>query len=196
MEKEIKKKKPKNYINNSDLLREIELSHKQNRMTEELGKMSIELCKRYAKHPQYANIYSHEEDMKAFGIMTLVKVWRSFNPEKSNNPFAYFTQILRHAFYQYGNSEKKQQDTKIAVKKDLGLNPSIVQLLEMERVSKDNFIVGFEDSSDTESDMSLIEITEFNEVAEAEVLEISAVDVIIEDGEEIKKDDTDNEETI
>jgi DNA-directed RNA polymerase specialized sigma24 family protein len=155
MEKEVKKKKPKKYINNSDLLREIELSHKQDRMTEELGKMVIELCKRYAKHPQYSNIYSHEEDMKAFAIMTVVKVWRSFNPEKSNNPFAYFTQILRHAFYQFGNSEKKQQDTKIALKKDLGLDPSIMQLLEMEKVSKDNFIEGFEDCSDTESDMTL-----------------------------------------
>jgi DNA-directed RNA polymerase specialized sigma24 family protein len=155
MEKKTKKNKPKNYINNSDLLREIELSHKQNRMTEELGKMIIELTKRYAKHPKYSNIYSHEEDMKAFAIMTVVKVWRSFDPEKSNNPFAYFTQILRHAFYQFGNSEKKQQDTKLALKKDLGLNPSIMQLLEMEKVSKDNFIEGFEDSSDTESDMTV-----------------------------------------
>jgi len=148
----VKKKKPKNYINNADLLKEIELSHGQGKMTNELGKMMMALCSRYAKHPDYANVFSHKEDMEAFGLLTVVKVWKSFNPEKSKNPFAYFTQILRHAFYQYGNSEKKSQDTKKAVKKDLGLNPSFMELLEMERVGKDNFIVGFEDSSDTESD--------------------------------------------
>jgi len=162
MEKE-KKKKPKNYLNNADMLKQIELSHKQGKMTEEFGRMTIELCKRYAKHPKFANIYSHEEDMKAYAIMTVVKVWKSFNPEKSNNPFSYFTQILRHAFYAYGNSEKKQQDAKAAVKKDLGLNPSFMELLEMEKVSKDNFIVGFEDSSDTESDMSIFEDKNFSE---------------------------------
>lgn len=149
----IKKKKPKNYLNNADLMKEIELSHAQNKMTNELGKMIMVLCKRYAKHPDYSNVFSHEEDMQAFGLLTVVKVWKSFNPEKSKNPFAYFTQILRHAFYQYGNSEKKAQDTKKAVKKDLGLNPSFMELLEMERVGRDNFIVGFEDSSDTESDV-------------------------------------------
>lgn len=149
----VKKKKPKNYLNNADLMKQIELSHAQNRMTEELGKMLMILCKRYAKHPDYSNIFSHEEDMQAFGLLTVVKVWKSFNPDKSNNPFAYFTQILRHAFYQYGNSEKKAQDTKKAVKKDLGLNPSFMELLEMERVGRDNFIVGFEDSSDNESDV-------------------------------------------
>lgn len=172
-----KKKKTKNYINNADMMREIELSHSQGRMTEKLGRMVMELCRRYATHPQYSNIYSHEEDMQAFGLLTVAKVWRSFNPEKSNNPFAYFTQILRHAFYQYGNMEKKQQDTKIALKKDLGLNPSFMQLIEMERVSTDNFIEGFEDSSDTDSDMNLI-MASFDEEDQDSSVDVEEVEEI------------------
>jgi DNA-directed RNA polymerase specialized sigma24 family protein len=181
-----KKKKPKNYINNADMMREIELSHAQGRMTEELGKMVMELCRRYSTHQQYANIYSHEEDMRAFGLLTVAKVWRSFNPQKSNNPFAYFTQILRHAFYQYGNTEKKQQDTKIALKKDLGLNPAFMQLLEMERVSTDNFIEGFEDSSDTDSDMNLV-LTTIEDEDESPVITTTDVeqDVEIDDNGEV-----------
>ena len=72
----VKKKKPKNYLNNADLMKEIELSHAQNKMTNELGKMIMVLCKRYAKHPDYSNVFSNEEDMQAFGLLTVVKVWK------------------------------------------------------------------------------------------------------------------------
>ena len=37
---------------------------------------------------------------------------RNFNPEKSNNPFAYFTQIIYYAFIRRIQKEKKQQDVK------------------------------------------------------------------------------------
>ncbi len=190
----VKKKKPKNYLNNADLMKEIELSHAQNKMTNELGKMIMVLCKRYAKHPDYSNVFSHEEDMQAFGLLTVVKVWKSFNPEKSKNPFAYFTQILRHAFYQYGNSEKKAQDTKKAVKKDLGLNPSFMELLEMERVGKDNFIVGFEDSSDTESDVLFF--GESNSETEEELDDKLFVSLPQNDNQETNEEDIEREEGI
>jgi len=36
----------------------------------------------------------------------------NFNPEKSNNPFAYFTQIIYYAFIRRIQKEKKQQDVK------------------------------------------------------------------------------------
>lgn len=152
------KKAPKMYINNAEMLKEIAISRQQNRMTERFGWMIMELCRRYSTHPDYAKVFSHEEDMKAFGLLTVTKFWRSFNPEKSNNPFSYFTQILRHAFYQYGNYEKKTQDIKKAVKAELGLNPSFMELLEMEKAGHDDFIVGFDDSSDSHSDFMLINV--------------------------------------
>jgi DNA-directed RNA polymerase specialized sigma subunit len=121
---EIKVKKPKNYINNADLLKEIELSRTAGKMTNNLTLMLTELCNRYAKHKDYVRVFSYDEDMKAFGMMTIVKVWRSFDPAKSNNPFSYFTQILRHAFYQYLNQEKKQREIKDEVLVSMGMNPS------------------------------------------------------------------------
>lgn len=107
---QIPEKRPKNYLSNANILAQIEASRKAGRMTEELGNMILTLCERYAKHPDYMKIYSYDDDMKSFGVYTLVKVWSRFNPDKSQNPFAYFTQIAKHAFYQYLNYEKKQRD--------------------------------------------------------------------------------------
>ena len=122
------KKKPKNYINNADLLTEIEISRARGKMTDKLAHMLHMLCERYSKHSDYSRIYSYEEDMKAFAMLTVVKVWKSFDPEKSKNPFAYFTQIIRHAFYQYLNHEKKQREIKDEVLIDIGLTPSFTYL--------------------------------------------------------------------
>lgn len=107
-----KPKRVKNYVNNADLLTQIRLSKEQDKMTEELGKMIIMLCERYSSHPTYANIYYNKDDMVAFAIMTLTKAWKAFNEEKSNNPFSYFTQIAKNAFYQYLNSERDHKRNK------------------------------------------------------------------------------------
>lgn len=116
--------KKKNYLNNADLMKQIALSREQDKMTDELANMLTVLCTRYAKHPDYSGIYSYDEDMKAFAMLTAVRVWRSFNPERSNNPFAYFTQIFRHAFYQYLNHETRQRVIKDEVLVNMGELPS------------------------------------------------------------------------
>jgi hypothetical protein len=53
--------------------------------------------------------YSYREEMIGDGIESCVKYIRSFNPEKSSNPFAYFTQILYNAYIHRIQKEKKQQ---------------------------------------------------------------------------------------
>lgn len=116
--------KKKNYLNNADLMKELAKSKERDKMTDELAKMLTMLCDRYAKHPDYLSIYSYVDDMKAFAMMTIVKVWRSFNAEKTNNPFAYFTQVIRHAFYQYLNHETRQRTIKDEVLVNMGEQPS------------------------------------------------------------------------
>jgi len=46
------------------------------------------------------------------GIENCLQYMSNFNPEKSNNPFAYFTQIIYYAFIRRIQKEKKQQDVK------------------------------------------------------------------------------------
>lgn len=117
------KKKTKNYINNADLLIELEKSHKQNRMTEELGRMMLLLCQRYIQIPRFAK-YTYTEDMQAFALMTICRVWKSFDASKSQNPFAYFTQCIHHAYFQYNNQERRQRDIKDEIRIHSGQNPS------------------------------------------------------------------------
>lgn len=119
---EIKKKK-KNYINNADLLIELEKSHRQNRMTEELGRMLLLLCQRYIQIPRFAK-YTYTDDMQGFALMTICRVWKSFDATKSQNPFAYFTQCIHHAYFQYNNGERKQRDIKDEIRIQSGLNAS------------------------------------------------------------------------
>jgi len=113
----------KKYLTNKQLLAEIEKSHKMGEMSPDFAKMIMMLCHRYSQRGEYAN-YSYNEDMQAFALMTVVKVWRSFNPEKSQNPFAYFTQTIKHAFYQFLNSEKKERSIKNELLLANGLNAS------------------------------------------------------------------------
>ena len=46
------------------------------------------------------------------GIENCLQYCSNFNPEKSNNPFAYFTQIIYYAFIRRIQKEKKQQHVK------------------------------------------------------------------------------------
>jgi hypothetical protein len=113
----------KKYLNNKDLLREIEKSHQAGKMTNEFALMIKMLCHRYASKGNYAS-YSYNEDMQAFALLTVCKVWKSFDPVKGKNPFAYFTQTIKHAFFQYLNNEKKQRTIRDELLINNGDNPS------------------------------------------------------------------------
>ena len=52
------------------------------------------------------------EDMISDGIENCVQYIHNFDPEKSRNPFAYFTQIIHYAFLRRIQKEKKQLDIK------------------------------------------------------------------------------------
>lgn len=101
----------KKYLTNKELLKDIEFSRAQDHMSDELAKKLMLLCHRYSQRPEYAN-YSYNDDMQAFALLTACKVWKSFDPARSNNPFAYFTTVLKHSFYQFLNAEKKQRSIK------------------------------------------------------------------------------------
>ena len=53
-----------------------------------------------------------KDDMISDGIENCVQYIHNFDPEKSRNPFAYFTQIIHYAFLRRIQKEKKQLDIK------------------------------------------------------------------------------------
>lgn len=118
-----KKKKKKNYLNNKDLLAETIQSLEQERMSPKLANMLMLLVRRVASKGNFAN-YTYNDDMQAYALMMLVRTWKGFNPEKSSNPFAFYTQCVKNSFIQYLNQERRQRDIRDALLVDNEMDPS------------------------------------------------------------------------
>jgi len=120
------------YLTNKSLLAQIEISTKQDRMTEDFGKMIVLLVDRYGQKARFLVTESFKDDMKQFAVMTVCKVWRGFDTNKSQNPFAYFTQIIHHAFFQYQNQERRQRNIRDSLMVNTGQTPSNAFMSEYE----------------------------------------------------------------
>ena len=59
-------------------------------------------------HKKNFQRYTYRDEMILDGIEDCVRYCHNFNPEKSKNPFSYFTQIIYHAFLRRIEKEKKQ----------------------------------------------------------------------------------------
>ena len=66
------------------------------------------------------------EDMIGDGIENCVQYIHNFDPEKSNNPFAYFTQIIYYAFLRRIQKEKKQLEIKTKIIERTGYDQVMV----------------------------------------------------------------------
>lgn len=124
-----------NYINNKSLLAEVLASKELDRMSDKLARMLQLLTLKYSKKGNYAG-YTYNEDMQAFAMMMLVKTWSAFNPEKSSNPFAFYTQCIKNSFKQYLNDEKRQRNIRDILYVDSGLTPSYSYQLEHGAMSR------------------------------------------------------------
>ncbi len=125
-----------NYLNNRDMLAQVIQSKADDYPTPTLANMFMLLVARYGKKYSYAN-YTYNDDMQAYALMMLVKTWRSFKPEKSSNPFAFFTQCIKNSFIQYLNQERKQRNIRDEMLVDKGLTPSYTFQLAHEEKSRE-----------------------------------------------------------
>tara|TARA_B100001250_G_scaffold39192_1_gene31208 strand:- start:626 stop:913 length:288 start_codon:yes stop_codon:yes gene_type:complete len=66
------------------------------------------------------------EDMISDGIENCVQYIHNFDPAKSRNPFAYFTQIIHYAFLRRIQKEKKQLDIKTKIIERTGFDEVMV----------------------------------------------------------------------
>ena len=71
------------------------------------GECFLKIAERLSHRPNFIN-YAFREEMVSDGIENCVMYAGNFNPEKSTNPFAYFTQIIYYAFLRRIEKEKKQ----------------------------------------------------------------------------------------
>ena len=83
-------------------------------ITNYLGECFLKIATHLSYKPNFVN-YMFREDMISDGIENCVQYIHNFNPDKSKNPFAYFTQIIHYAFLRRIQKEKKQLEIKTKI---------------------------------------------------------------------------------
>ena len=110
--------KKEHYVNNKEFLaamteyRKLVLEAKKKGeqkppVTDYIGECFLKIANHLSYRPNFIN-YTFRDDMISDGIENCLQYLDNFNPETSNNPFAYFTQIIYYAFIRRIQKEKKQ----------------------------------------------------------------------------------------
>ena len=76
-----------------------------------IGECFLKIANGLSYKPNFIN-YTYRQEMISDGIENCLQYIHNFNPEKSKNPFAYFTQIIYYAFLRRIQKEKKQLEIK------------------------------------------------------------------------------------
>ena len=119
------RKKTEYYVNNKEFLAAItdyrqkvhaakEAGNPRPRVTNYLGECFLKIATHLSYKPNFVN-YMFREDMICDGIENCVQYIKNFDPEKSSNPFAYFTQIIHYAFLRRIQKEKRQMDIRAKI---------------------------------------------------------------------------------
>ena len=117
-----KRKRSEHYVNNKEFLAAL-IAYREDREIAEakglprpvipryIGECFLKIATHLSFKPNFVN-YMFKDDMVSDGIENCVQYIHNFNPEKSQNPFAYFTQIIHYAFLRRIQREKRQLDIK------------------------------------------------------------------------------------
>ena len=115
-------KKRQHYVDNQEFLaaiikyREKVLIAKEKglpkpRVSNYIGGCFLKIATHLSYRPNFIN-YMYKDDMIGDGIENCVQYIDNFDPAKSSNPFAYFTQIVYYAYLRRISKEKRQMDIK------------------------------------------------------------------------------------
>ncbi len=164
------KKNPLHYVDNEQFLESMikyqnevkqakEIDGAEPLIPEYLGECFMKIANRLSFRPNFIN-YAFRDDMISDGIENCIQYMNNFNPEKSSNPFAYFTQIIYYAFVRRIQKEKKQlyikyktMDSQAVMSENIEIskhdkeqNYSYETMTQDQKVNMYNFISNFEES--------------------------------------------------
>ena len=132
-----KRKRSEHYVNNKEFLaaliryqEDIEIARLQDKVKpvipRYIGECFLKIANHLSYRPNFIN-YTYKEDMISDGIENCLQYVSNFDPTKSNNPFAYFTQIIYYAFIRRIQKEKKQTIIKQKLIMKSGLDELVSQ---------------------------------------------------------------------
>lgn len=133
-------KRKQHYVNNPEFLKEMKLhiaavkkAKKQKeplpKVSDYIGECIVSIANKLANRPNFVN-YPFREEMISDGIENSLQYLNNFNPKKSSNPFAYFTQIIYFAFVRRIQKEKKALATKFRL-----IEESLVDLTQEDGIN-------------------------------------------------------------
>ena len=138
------KKKSEHYVNNKEFLLALvdfraeckeaeEKGEPKPRIGNYIGECFLKIATHLSYKPNFVN-YMFREDMICDGIENCVQYINNFDPAKSSNPFAYFTQIIYYAFIRRIQKEKKQMQVKSKLIQNAGVENMMDQLAGDDKV--------------------------------------------------------------
>ena len=163
-------RKPKEYVNNADFLKALTdykeacILAKKNKQSAPpipnyIGQCWMKIAEGLSHKPNFIN-YTYRDEMISDGIENCLMYFNNFDPAKSKNPFAYFTQNIYYAFLRRISKEKKQLYVKYKATEQMGILDKH-ELLEFEDGSTkqfelyeniSEFIENYEDAKKTKKD--------------------------------------------
>ena len=137
-EVKLKPKQKPHYVDNKKFLiamteyRELRIKaeeegQKRPQVTNYIGECYLKIANHLSYRPNFIN-YTYRDDMISDGIENCLQYMDNFDPAKSKNPFAYFTQIIYYAFIRRIQKEKKQQQVKQKMIANFGTEQMMDQL--------------------------------------------------------------------
>ena len=131
------KKKSEHYVNNKEFLAAmVEYKKSVNKakrtkinkplVPDYIGECFLKIANHLSYRPNFIN-YTFRDDMISDGIENCLQYLDNFNPKTSNNPFAYFTQIIYYAFIRRIQKEKKQITIKQRMIADANYDDLVLQ---------------------------------------------------------------------
>jgi hypothetical protein len=133
--------KKKQYVNNPDFLAALVEYKEGCRLAKKnktappaipnyIGECFMKIAEGLSHKPNFIN-YTYRDEMISDGIENCLMYFNNFDPSKSKNPFAYFTQIIYFAFLRRISKEKKQTYVKYKATEQLGVLDEF-ELMELE----------------------------------------------------------------
>ena len=130
------KKKSVHYVDNAKFLEAMkewkdqcrdaeETGDEKPRISNYIGECFLKIANGLSYRPNFIN-YTYRQEMISDGIENCLQYIHNFDPDKSKNPFSYFTQIIYYAFIRRIQKEKKQQE----VKQKMIANYGIEQMMD------------------------------------------------------------------
>ena len=135
------------YIDNKEFLAKIsayreerieaeESGDERPQVTNYIGECFVKIANHLAYKSNFVN-YTFRDEMILDGIENCLTYMDNFDPAKSKNPFAYFTQITYYAFIRRIQKEKRQMETKFKYIKSLDIDQILEQSADGSEHSND-----------------------------------------------------------